>query len=111
MGNKEWKVGQKILCVKTHSEGLVVAGNEYTIEGFSCCPCCGVGCVILEECRIYNGLHCMKCDFKGLQGQRSMYRRTLFIRPDLESLTEYRNQVSVREIPSELKKLEPLQNQ
>ncbi len=34
------RTGQKVVCVKTHSKGLVVKGRHYTITGvFSPCAC------------------------------------------------------------------------
>lgn len=40
MENK-WYIGQEILCIKTHSEGLVKKGEIYTIKGLqkSNCKC------------------------------------------------------------------------
>jgi hypothetical protein len=38
----KWYIGQKVVCVKKHSQGLLVVGKEYTITGISQ-PCkCGL---------------------------------------------------------------------
>lgn len=41
-------IGQKVVCVKTHSEGRTVAGRIYTVVGFACCPACGLPCLDLN---------------------------------------------------------------
>lgn len=34
-------IGQRVVCVKSHSRGRVTVGDIYTIEGFACCKLCG----------------------------------------------------------------------
>lgn len=36
-----WHIGQEIVCIKTHSQGLVKRGRIYTIKGLQkgFCPC------------------------------------------------------------------------
>lgn len=37
-----FKIGQKVVCVKTHSKGLVKKGQIYTILEVYVCPSCGL---------------------------------------------------------------------
>lgn len=108
MQDNNWRIGDKVLFIPN--------GKECTIDGFASCPNCGKQGITVEEIPGYSNVKC------GIQNQqngclhitkdvRTWKNKALFIRPDLSSLTEYRNNVSVREIPSELKKLEPLRNQ
>lgn len=55
-----WYVGQKVVCIKTHSQGLVVKGKNYSVHGVNCCPLCGF--VSLDVGVIGNGRSwsCMK---------------------------------------------------
>jgi hypothetical protein len=36
-----FKIGQKVVCVKTHSQGIVKKGNFYTIYNINNPGCCG----------------------------------------------------------------------
>lgn len=39
MNNAPFHVGQNVVCVKTHSWGLVVEERMYTVTGVGCCLC------------------------------------------------------------------------
>lgn len=42
-----WYIGQEIVCIKSHSQGIVEEGKVYTIQGLrqSCCSVCiDIGC-------------------------------------------------------------------
>lgn len=38
-----FKINQKVVCVKSHSEGAVKKGLNYTVRGHSCCGGVDVG--------------------------------------------------------------------
>ncbi len=35
----DWHIGQEIVCIKTHSQGVVKRGNIYTIQGLKQASC------------------------------------------------------------------------
>lgn len=35
-----FEIGQKVVCVKTHSQGIVKEGELYTVQGMKTNPCC-----------------------------------------------------------------------
>ena len=39
MANHNWYIGQDIVCIKTHSQGVVKEGNVYTIKSLSGALC------------------------------------------------------------------------
>jgi len=42
MSNIKWYVGQPIVCIQTHSQGVVKKGEEYTIKSIKQCECGGI---------------------------------------------------------------------
>lgn len=110
MDNKAWKVGDSVMAVGT-IPGFIEKGKEYTIDGFGCCPKCGQSGVSVKEVKDKAGVHFNCCDIK-IRGIRTIFAKKTFIRPDLSSLTQYREEISVREItiPTELKELKNLEN-
>lgn len=112
MKNNEWKIGDTVLCIETNPSKNVIAGNEYVIDGFTCCPKCGQPEVYIKGLNhIVKHIH-LGCGYIGHGVQQKFIRRR-FVKPDLSSLTAYRSTVTVREIsvPKELKKLTELQSQ
>lgn len=61
-----WRIGQDIVCVKTHPKGVVKEGELYTIKALrtTTCKCSeveiDVGVLAREGAHIYQ-LNCLKC--------------------------------------------------
>lgn len=55
------KIGDKVVCIRTHSEALVVKGKIYTVFDITKCPTCGQAFYRLEELPPDIGTHCDKC--------------------------------------------------
>lgn len=95
MSKENWKVGDRVLCLKSNDDGHIKAGREYTIDGFSCCPGCGLETLLIvgfNTTRTQNHDGCMK--WTG----RDQYGKSLFIRPDSASMIEYRLSVTEKEL-------------
>ena len=65
-----WHIGQEIVCIKTHSKGVVKRGKIYTIKGLkeSACKCqeIEIDVGILFDRTIYNGpSYCLICNWRG----------------------------------------------
>ena len=59
MANHNWYIGQDIVCIKTHPEGLVKEGEIYTIKAL--CKCCNIN--IQVGVKSPTGLsYCIYCD-------------------------------------------------
>ena len=62
MANHNWKIGQDIVCIKTHSNGVVMEGEIYTIkalkEGF-----CRCGLIVIHIGKFSKGMYdiCPDC--------------------------------------------------
>ena len=41
MKNRSFKVGDEIICIKDHTNKLVLNGEVFTVKGFNRNPCCG----------------------------------------------------------------------
>lgn len=53
-------VGQKVVCVKTHSQGDPKAGNTYTVRAIALCSCGNIGLDVGLPGRPYaNGTYCI----------------------------------------------------
>lgn len=64
--NMNWYIGQEIVCIKTHPEGVVKRGQTFTIRGLrsSTCNCKGVEIDVgVVGSNIYRGLICTVCGF------------------------------------------------
>ena len=40
-----FKIGQSVVCVRTHSQKVVIEGQIYKVEGNKVCECCGLALV------------------------------------------------------------------
>jgi hypothetical protein len=61
-----WHIGQEIVCIKTHPEGIVKRGKIYTIKGLteSQCKCQGVQIDVgaTYDSKFYTGRsQCLDC--------------------------------------------------
>jgi hypothetical protein len=55
----KWYIGQEIVCIKTHPEGLVKKGEIYVIQKLSQCKCC----ILIDVGVITNqGCQCQECN-------------------------------------------------
>lgn len=90
-----FRVGQKVVCVKTHSRGFVVAGNQYTITGvFDLCGCeeyvtVGVAGYYDDGSRYKIGwrAHCSRCKIPWRTPTMEKLISSTLFRPLIEDLT------------------------
>lgn len=102
-----FKIGDKVICVREHSRGWVTKGKEYIIDGFSCCPNCNQALVFLKG---HNEIRPMKlrCCQISVGCVRQFFAASLFEKPiSLSACIEYKLKVSI----PELVELKELQNQ
>lgn len=65
-----FEVGKKVVCIKTHSQGVVVEGKIYIVNNIDTCPKCGAiqldvgissdrnyGLCICNKRKVNNGIH------------------------------------------------------
>lgn len=102
------KVGDSVLCIKTHSEGLYEAGKEYTVSGFGGCENCGKQWVSLKEITHLVWMYCNTGCGKTQSKETIFFAaKKNFILPDLSELESYQSKVSSKE----LLEIKTLQNQ
>lgn len=95
--SNNWKLGDKVLCVKSDPQRTTVAGYEYVVDGFSCCPKCGAPLIFLQGFdQIKYSIHSV-CGFEGIRMRIAFYK-SRFIKPDLASLEQHRAEVSAKEL-------------
>jgi hypothetical protein len=62
-----FRVGQKVVCIKSHSQGFVTKGKIYTINHIEICPICGIVAfdvgISISELRYLMGTKC-HCSYK-----------------------------------------------
>ena len=93
-----WYVGQKVVCVKTHSQNAVVEGNIYTIAAINkCCkPRLDVGVRVPFPLR---GVQCPRCG--GVSSGDIWWMGSSLFRP-LDALTEQLERIESEGAPVEL---------
>jgi hypothetical protein len=57
-----FKIGQRVVAVRNHSKGEFNKGDEFIIDGFACCPKCGIRCVYLFGKNDDCGSQCTNCN-------------------------------------------------
>ena len=56
-----FKIGQDVVCVNTHPEGVVIKGKTYTIlDNKSLCKCCSVDIGVKQETSLM--VFCVDCN-------------------------------------------------
>lgn len=97
-----WYIGQEIVCVKSHSLGLVVRGKTYTIKALqsSSCKCIDVEIdvgIIHDSTRFTDYTQCSSCNTIFYSGSTCWFGESLFapIDQDISELTEILEQANV----------------
>lgn len=72
-----WYIGQEIVCIKTHSQGIVKKGDIYTIQSLRK-PECGCRIVLIDVGIIQPDkaqLHCAICNYisKAIDHENSIW--------------------------------------
>lgn len=70
MKNITFKVGDDIICIKDHSEKLVLNGEVFTVKGFTRNPCCGstIVDVGISDSVPHTTCYSCLCDYKKPKG-------------------------------------------
>lgn len=100
-----FKIGQRVVAIRDHSQGLFKKGDEFIVDGFMCCPKCGEPCVYLTEFNdIEDGFKHSACGFRIFEPTRVGYAESSFapLHNHGEAI-EYRLSVSLPEL-TEIKK-------
>lgn len=95
-----WTIGQDIVCIRDHSEGLVKEGNIYQVNGLmqSCCKIwINVGIKV-----DYEFTRCRKCDIRIKTNGVGWFSEQLF-KPldelsDISELLEVLNKENYQEV-------------
>lgn len=58
-----WYIGQEIVCIKTHSTGVIKEGQVFVIKGLRAAPCEHYECMIDVGVTSYNLL--LTCNYCG----------------------------------------------
>ncbi len=56
-----FKIGQKVVAIRDHSQGIYKKGDEFIVDGFNCCPGCGLQCIFLKGKNSVGGSACTIC--------------------------------------------------
>lgn len=58
-----FKVGQKVVCVKPHPDGILEVGKTYTVLNINSeCNCDAIDVGIKANCQIGQRVRCTQCD-------------------------------------------------
>jgi len=91
-----FKIGQKVVAIK--GTRIIIKGNTYTIDGFSCCPGCGLSTVYLLENKDICNSRCdgkSGCNYLEIS-VRSNWAEILFAPlSNIADVIEYRLSVSI----------------
>lgn len=93
-----FKVGQKVVALKTHADGEFKKGEIYIIDGFSCCPMCGRATVyLLNHNEIVNST-CTICGHKDKEVRVNFYESNFAPIENIADAIEYKMKVSIPEL-------------
>lgn len=78
-----FRIGQRVVCVKNHSKGLVKAGQQYTVNGVNFC------CKPLVDVGVFTFGKAMNCCGKRMEGNINWFSTSLFAPIEEISETTY----------------------
>jgi len=98
----KFKLGQEVVALVTYLPTNIIKGNIYIVDGFTCCPGCGLPCINLKgRQKLYNSI-CQKeskgCGYREI-AVRERYSENAFT--DLiskEECAEYKSKISQPEL-------------
>lgn len=105
-----FKIGDKVIAKFNHSGGSFRKGDEFIIDGFCCCPSCGLPCIQLrgrtENCiSICDGSH-KGCGCGFMVEERESFWIGAFEKPaSFGELASYKVKVSIPEL-TEIKEIQ-----
>lgn len=66
----KFKIGDEIVAIKNHSLGRFKIGDEFIVDGFSCCPNCGKRTIYLKGINLIVNTNCYcECVMKSVRAQ------------------------------------------
>ena len=72
----KFKLGQEIVAIKYQPEGKFKKGDEFIVDGLSCCNKCGLPCVYLKG--LYNNVRNIHSACGGRFSGREMFAESDF---------------------------------
>ena len=100
MANHNWYIGQDIVCIKTHSKGVVKEGNVYTIKSLQSSTCnCQKVYIDVGNTHKYNNMQCGVCDTIFISNCIYWHSETLFA--PLDTLTDISEIEEILNLPIE----------
>lgn len=101
-----FKLGQRVVAVRTNNANNIIKNSEYIVDGFGCCSTCGEPCIYLKgfdriATLTHNGGH------KEARTREKYLERNFAPLSNISDAVEYRLSVSI----PELTEIKELQNQ
>lgn len=56
-----FKIGQRVVAVLNQPQGRFKKGDEIVVDGFTCCPSCGILCIYLVGFNKLSNSECGEC--------------------------------------------------
>ena len=108
-----FKVGQKVKCVKSHSQGVLNVGAEYIVQDVMECECKIIKLDVGVKSATYNEyMHCMGCGIPYYAGRQWFMSSRLFspLQEDSAFAEESLREVRMQQLEHRLEELEKLVN-
>jgi len=96
-----FKVGQEVVAVKRNIVSNIKIGDEFTVEGLTCCPGCGDAEIFLKgKTKIYDVTSCSPngCNQHSYNVRESYAESAFAPKQSLSEAIEYRLTVSIPEL-------------
>lgn len=76
-----FKIGDTVICINDSLTVFLVKGEEYVVDGFSCCSGCGNALIYLREIYVPSRQKCLLCNSAPLSKIRPAYATYRFEKP------------------------------
>ena len=95
-----FKVGQEVVAIKNHQQGDFKKGDEFIVDGLTCCPKCGRYRIqLIGFYRIVNTFHGDGgCNYVTENVRESFAEIAFVPKQSLSDAIEYRLSVSIPEL-------------
>lgn len=92
-----FKIGQKVVAIVDNRSGAFKRGDVFTVDGFSCCPYCGLPTLFLKE-KTDIVIVARSCGRQSHNVREEFAERAFAPLANISDAIEYKMKVSIPEL-------------